>query len=77
MCQTISWSEQGIFSWTGFCLTWKRGSFVHFDAIWNWTDVYIWNNSILIHLYNIFFYNMIIMLKSGNGRNFFITANSL
>ena len=31
----------------------------------------------LIHLYNIFFYQMIIMLKSGNGRNFFITANSL
>ena len=27
--------------------------------------------------YNIFFYHMIIMLKSGNGQNFFITANSL
>ena len=40
-------------------------------------DVYIWNNYILIHLYNIFFYKMIIMLKSGNGPNFFITANSL
>ena len=34
-------------------------------------------NSILIHLYNIFFYQMIIVLKSGNGQNFFITANSL
>ena len=45
------------------------GSFVHFDAIWNWTDVYIWNNNILIHLYNIFFYQMIILLKSGNGQN--------
>ena len=45
------------------------GSFVHFDAIWNWTDVYIWKNSILIHLYNIFFYQMIIMSKSGNGQN--------
>ena len=40
-------------------------------------DVYIWNNSILIHLYNIFFYQMIVMWKSGNGQNFFITANSL
>ena len=30
--------------------------------------MYIWNNSILIHLYNIFFYQMIIMLKSGNVR---------
>ena len=69
MCQTILWSEQGIFAWTGFCLTWWMGSFVHFDAIWNWTDEYIWNNSILIHLYNIFFYQMIIMLKSGNGQN--------
>ena len=47
---------------------------MHFDAIWNLTDVYIWNNSILIHLYNIFFYQMSIMLKSGNGQNFFITA---
>ena len=36
-----------------------------------------WNNSILIHLYNIFFYQMIIMWKSGYGQNFFITANSL
>ena len=35
------------------------------------------NNSILIHLYNIFFYKMIIMWKSCNGPNFFITANSL
>ena len=33
------------------------------------TDVYIWNNSILIRLYNIFFYQMIIMLKSGNSQN--------
>ena len=73
MCQTILWSEHGLFAWTGFCLTW----FVHFDAIWNWTDLYIWNNSILIHLYNIFFYQMIIMWKSGNGKNFFVTANSL
>ena len=40
-------------------------------------DVYIWNNCILIHLYNIFFHKMIIMWKSGNGPNFFITANSL
>ena len=31
----------------------------------------------LIHLYNIFFWQMIIMWKSGNGQNFFITANSL
>ena len=29
------------------------------------------------HLYNIFFYQMIIMLKSEYGPNFFITANSL
>ena len=35
------------------------------------------NNSILIHLYNIFLYQMIIMLKSGNGQNFFKPANSL
>ena len=69
MCQTILKSEQGLFAWTGFCLTWQLVSFVHFDAIWNWTDVYIWNNSILNHLYNIFFYQMIIMLKSGNGQN--------
>ena len=69
MCQTILWSEQGLFAWTGFCLTWYVGSFVYFDTICNWTDVYIWNNSILIHLYNIFFYQMIIMLKSGNGQN--------
>ena len=78
MCQTILCPEQGffwLFAWTGFCLTWKVGNFVPFDAIWNWTDVYIWNNSILIYLYNIFFYQMIIMLKSGNGQNFFITAN--
>ena len=27
------------------------------------------------HLYNIFFYQMIIVWKSGNGQNFFITAN--
>ena len=45
------------------------GSFVHFNAILNGTDVYIWNNSILINLCNIFFYQMIIMLKSGNGQN--------
>ena len=77
MCQTLLWSEQGLFECTGFCLTWSVGSFVHFDAIWNWTYVYIWNNSILIHLYYIFFYQMIIMLKSGIGQNFFITANSL
>ena len=42
----------------------------------NLNDVYILN-SILIHLYNIFFYKMITMWKSGNGPNFFITANSL
>ena len=53
------------------------GDFVHFDAFWNWTDVYIWNNSIFNHLYNIFFHKLIIMWKSGNGQNFFITANSL
>ena len=41
MCQTILWSEQGLFAWKGFCLTWLVESFVHFDAIWNWTDVYI------------------------------------
>ena len=32
MCQTIWWSEQGLFAWTGFCLPWLVGSFVHFDA---------------------------------------------
>ena len=40
-------------------------------------NVFIWNNNILIHLHNIFFYQMIIMWKSGNGQNFFIPANSL
>ena len=50
---------------------------MHFDVISNKTDVYIWNDSILIHLYNIFFYQTIIMLKSGNGQNFLLTANSL
>ena len=65
------------FAGTGFCFTWYKESVVHFDAIWNWTDEYIWNNSILIHLYNIFFYQMIMMWKSGTGQNFFITANSL
>ena len=48
---------------------------VYFDAICL-HDVYIRNNSILIHLYYIFFYQIIIMLESGNGQNFFITANS-
>ena len=37
----------------------------------------MWNNSILIDLYNIIIYQLIIMWKSGNGQNFFITANSL
>ena len=32
---------------------------------------------IFIHLYNIFFYQRVIMLKSGNGQNFFITAHLL
>ena len=41
MYQTILWSELGLFEWTGFCLTWLVGSFVHFDAIWNWNNVYI------------------------------------
>ena len=31
----------------------------------------------LIYLYDIFFYQMIMMLKCGTGQNFFITANSL
>ena len=52
------------------------GKLCAFDAISNKTDVYIWNNSILIHLCNIFFYQTI-MLKSGNGQNFLLTANSL
>ena len=77
MCQTILWSEQGLFAWTCFCLTWLVGRFAHLDAIWNWTDVYIWKNSILIHLYNISFYKMIIMWTSGIGQNYFIRANSL
>ena len=64
------------FAWTRFCLIWEEESFVHFDAILNWTYVYTWNNSILIQLY-IFFYQVIMMLKSGTGHNFFITANSL
>ena len=38
---------------------------------------YIWNNTIFIYLYSIFFYQMIIMWKFDNGQNFFITANSL
>ena len=50
---------------------------MHFAAISNRTDVYIWNNSILIHKYIIFFYQMIMMWKSGTGHNFLITANSL
>ena len=50
---------------------------MQFDAIWNLTDVSIWNNNILIHLCNIFFYQMIMMWKSGTAKNFFITANSL
>ena len=50
---------------------------MHFDTLWNLTDVYIWNNSILIHLYNIFFYHMTMMWKSDTGQNFLITANSL
>ena len=50
---------------------------MYFDAMRSGTDIYIWNNSILIHLFNIFFYQMIIISKSGNGQNFFITANSL
>ena len=29
------------------------------------------------HLYNIFFYQMIMTWKSGTGQNFLITANSL
>ena len=36
-----------------------------------------WNNSISIHLYNIFFYQMNIMLKTSNGQNFFITSDLL
>ena len=40
---------------------------MHFDAISNGTDVYIWNNSIKIHFYNIFFYQLIMMWKSGTG----------
>ena len=51
--------------------------FVHFDAIWDLTYVYIWNYSILIHFYHIFFYQMIMMLKSGIGRNFFISKFTL
>ena len=31
----------------------------------------------LIHLYDIFCYQMIMMLKCGTCQNFFITANSL
>ena len=50
---------------------------MHFAAIWNRIDVYISNNSILIHMYNIFFYQMIMMWKSGTGHNFLIIANSL
>ena len=52
---------------------------MHFDTIWNLADLYIWNNSILIqmYMYNIFFYQMIIMWKSRTGQNFLITANSL
>ena len=38
---------------------------MNFDAIYNLTDVYIWNNSIKNHLYNIFFYQMIMMWKPG------------
>ena len=50
---------------------------MHFDAIIKLNRYIHLENSILIHLYNIFFYQMIIMLKSGNGQNFFLTANSL
>ena len=53
-----------------------RGKLCAFDAIWKWTDVYIWNTSILIHMFNIFFYQMIMMWKSGTGQNLLTTANS-
>ena len=48
---------------------------MHFDAIYEieLMYTYIWNNSILIHL-NIFFYQMIMMLKSGTAQNFIITT---
>ena len=37
---------------------------MHFDAIWNWNDVYKWNTSILMHVYAFFFfYQLIVMLN--------------
>ena len=49
---------------------------MHFDAILNGTDVYIWNNSIGIIFYHIFFYQLIMMWKPATGSHFLITANS-
>ena len=37
----------------------------------------MWNNSILIDLYNIIIYQLIIMWKSGNGQNFVITNSQI
>ena len=55
----------------------KSGKLCSFCCNMKLTDVYILNNSILI-IYTIFSFTiMIIMLKSGNGQNFVITANSL
>ena len=58
MCQSIWWSGQGLLH-EQVSVTFDN---MHFNAIWNWTDIYIWNKSILIHLYtNIFFHQMIMM----------------
>ena len=35
------------------------------------------NNSILTHMYNIFFHQTIMLWKPGTGPHFIITANSL
>ena len=76
MFQTILWSGQGLLH--------EKVS-VSFDTckrealciLMQYEIELIWNNSILIHMYNIFFYQIIMMWKSGTGLNFLITANSL
>ena len=77
MWQSICWSGQGLLhEQVSFTFDKREASWILMH-LWNWTDVYIWNNSLKIHLYNIFFYQMIIMWKPGTGQYFIIKANSL
>ena len=66
MCQTNLWSGQGI-SHDQVSVSFDKREALCILMQYEATGIHIWNNGTKIHLYDIFCYQMIMMLKCGTG----------